>query len=284
MAEETTQPIPELTISFLRGDTPDPYCIEYAEWLHQKFTTPAPRRPGVGAYQDGVSILMLPANLDDYWSSPSSYWLRQKVRRSERDGFTFSAVDRDAYIDDIFDINTSMAERQGRPMSAGYGERPAVEGPLPDYACPRHALRTYGILREGRLCAYAWVYVVGEMCLFSTILGHGEHLKSGIMSQLIVGVVRDLGPSAGLRYGMYNMHASGTDGLRFFKEQMGFKPFWVNWQLTREPAGNRADTLVTAARLAPKVTPLLRARRYAGKVVRTARRRLPGIRQGRAQR
>jgi hypothetical protein len=79
--------------------------------------------------------------------------------------------------------------------------------------------------------AYAWVYVIGEMCLFSTILGHGEHMKAGIMSMLVVEVVRDLMATAGLRFAMYNLHSSGLDGLRFFKEQMGFQPHDVTWTM-----------------------------------------------------
>jgi len=69
------------------------------------------------------------------------------------------------------------------------------------------------------------------MCLFSTILGHGEHLKAGIMPLLVVRAVADLMETGGLRYAMYNLHASGTDGLRFFKEQMGFRPYDVRWHL-----------------------------------------------------
>ena len=85
------------------------------------------------------------------------------------------------------------------------------------------------MLRDGHLYAYAWVYVIGEMCLFSTILGHGEHMRSGIMALLVAESVHDLMASADLRYAMYNLHASGTDGLRFFKEQMGFAPYRVSW-------------------------------------------------------
>ena len=128
-----------------------------------------------------------------------------------------------------------MEERQGREMTEGYRTKPGPYGPLPDYACPRHQVRTYGVLKDGHLVAYTWLYQMGEMCLFSTILGHGDHLNAGVMYLLIAGTLRDIIPFAGTKYAMYNMHVSGTEGLRFFKEQMGFGPFWVNWQLADEP-------------------------------------------------
>ncbi|MGC8634414.1 MAG: hypothetical protein ACP5VP_07080 [Candidatus Limnocylindrales bacterium] len=234
---------PTLTISFLRGDTADPHCVAYPDRFYAQFTAPGARDPRIGRYEAGCSILVTPPTFDAYWSSPHAYWMRQRVRRAGRDGFAFAPIERDDYLDDIYAINTSLPERQGRPMAEAYRQRPAPQGPLPAFPCPRHALRRYGVLREGHLYAYAWVYVIGEMCLFSTILGHGEQMRSGIMALLVAEAVRDLMASAGLRYAMYNLHASGTDGLRFFKEQMGFAPYDVRWVM-----GDGSDEARQAAR------------------------------------
>ena len=242
-----------LTISFLRGDSPDPHCVQYPDRFYATFTAPGARDPRVGKYEDGCSILVTPPTFEQYWSSAHAYWMRQKVRRAGRDGYVFASIERNDYLDDIYAINTSMAERQGRPMADAYRERPVPQAPLPDFTCPRHALRRYGVLRDGHLYAYAWVYVIGEMCLFSTILGHGEHMKGGIMSLLIAEAVRDLMAGAGLRYAMYNLHASGTEGLRFFKEQMGFAPYHVDWEM-----GDGCDADRRAAR-AVAVEDVLRA-------------------------
>lgn len=218
-----------LTISFLRQDTADPHCVQYPDRFYAQFTAPSPRDPRIGKYEDGCSIMVTPSTFDAHWESPHAYWMRQKVRRAQRDGYVFATIERDVYLDDIYAINTSLPERQGRPMAEAYRQRPTPQGPLPDFPCPRHALRRYGVLRGGHLYAYAWVYVIGEMCLFSTILGHGEHLRSGIMSLLVAEAVHDLMGTADLHYAMYNLHASGTEGLRFFKEQMGFQPYRVTW-------------------------------------------------------
>ena len=240
-------PDPRLTISFLRGDTPDPACIELADSLYDKFTAPHPRRPEIGAYQDGCSILVLPPTFEEYWEGPAGYGTRRKVRKAEKTGYTFGVIDRDQYLDDIFAINTSMSERQGKEMTDRYRERPAPFGPLPDYGCPRHQIRTYGVLKDGHLVAYTWLYQVGEMCLYSTILGHGEHLNAGVMYLLVAETLRDVIATAGTKYAMYNMHQSGTEGLRFFKEQMGFRSHWVDWQRADEPAFTGTPPEVVAA-------------------------------------
>ena len=228
---------PQLTISFLRADTSDEQCVGLADMLFNKFSAPHPKHPEHGAYQDGCSILVLPATFDEYWAGPAGYATRRKVRKALKLGYTFQVIDRDAYLDDIFAINTSMAERQGRAMTEAYRNRPEPFGRLPDFTCPRHQVRTYGVLKDGHLVAYTWLYQVGEMCLFSTILGHGEHLSAGVMYLLVAETIRDIIAVAGTRYAMYNMHNSGTDGNRVSKEQMGFSAYWVRWQRNdEEPA------------------------------------------------
>jgi len=224
----------QLTISLRRADTDDPACTQLADQLYEKFTSPHPRRPDVGAYQDGCSILVLPPSFETYWEGAAGYYTRRKVRKALKQGYTFARIDRNRYLDDIHEINTSLDERQGRPMAQAYRERPAAFAPLPDYTCPRHQIRTYGVLRDGRLVAYTWVYQVGELCLFSTILGHGAHLANGVMFLLVADTLRDLIETCGTSYAMYNMHFSGTAGLRFFKEQMGFAPSFVLWQRADE--------------------------------------------------
>lgn len=254
-------PYPELTISFRRADTADEACTSLADQLYDKFTAPHKKHPEYGAYQQGCSILVLPPTFDEYWEGAAGYATRRKVRKALKEGYTFETIDRDRYLDDIFAINTSMEERQGRAMTESYRTKPDPFGPLPAYGCPHHQIRTYGVLKDGHLVAYTWLYQVGDMCLFSTILGHGEHLNAGVMYLLIAETLRDVIETAGTRYAMYNMHISGTEGLRFFKEQMGFAPYWVDWQRDQEPPPPRR-----AAVVAPKprrITPRRVARSLA---------------------
>lgn len=231
--------LPELTIGFLRGDSDDPACTSLPDRFHTRSVAPHKRLPDMGAYEWGVSILEIPERFDDWWESPTSNYMRRRVRRAQRQGYEHAEIDRRDYVDDIFAINTSMEERQGRPMKQAYLEKRSY-GRLPDFSCPRHQLKTYGVQRDGTLYAYTWMYQVGEMCVFSTILGHGDHLEAGIMSLLIVESLRDIVPQAGTRYAMYNLHGSGGDGLRYFKEKLGFASYRVHWELDGAPAGATA--------------------------------------------
>jgi hypothetical protein len=153
---------------------------------------------------------------------------RKRADRAERRGYTFSSIRRHERVDEIHAINTSAPERQGRPMTASYLERPS-DSPLPDYPCPRHRITTYGVkAADGTLVAYLSLYRVGQLALVSQILGHADHLENEVMYLLWEGLVE--AESADLDgYLVYNRHDSGTDGLRFFKERVGLAPIEVRW-------------------------------------------------------
>lgn len=154
---------------------------------------------------------------------------RKRANRAERLGYVFREVKRELYAEDIFGINTSLEERQGRRMSVGYRERQNFM-PLPTYYCARHAIRTYGVLdRRGTLVAYLWLYRAGDLALVSSILGHGEHLANDVMYLLFQGVVGAESPYGG--FFVYNRHDSGTEGLRYFKGKLGFEATEVQWAL-----------------------------------------------------
>lgn len=154
---------------------------------------------------------------------------RKRADRAERLGYRSDRIRREEHEDAIFAINTSLDERQGRPMSGGYRERPNFL-PLPDYPCDRHAIRTYGVLDvRGVLVAYLWLYRSGELALVSSILGHGEHLANDVMYLLFQGVVVAQSGLGG--YFVYNRADSGTDGLRYFKAKLGFEAMEVEWAL-----------------------------------------------------
>jgi hypothetical protein len=129
----------------------------------------------------------------------------------------------------MFAINTSLARRQGRPMTDSYLQPPDVT-PLPDYPCDRHAIRPYGVFHGDQLRAYLFLYRAGELALVSSILGHGAYLADNIM-YLLVAEMLEVESAYGPGTVVYNRHDSGTDGLRFFKERVGFTATEVLWAL-----------------------------------------------------
>ncbi len=178
---------------------------------------------GSGKY-DECAVLPIPADIDEWRAEHRT--ARKRADRAARRGYTFSEIQRHTRAVELYRINTSAEERQGRPMGLGY-RNPPSETPLPAYPCARHAVRTYGIENKGRtLVAYCWIYRCGDLALVSQILGHADHLADEIMYLLVQGVLE----AEGEGFLVYNRFDSGTEGLRFFKTRCGFEPVEVEWQ------------------------------------------------------
>lgn len=173
------------------------------------------------------AVMGLPSSVGEWRAEHRT--ARKRADRCRRRGYGFRLIDRADWLDDIYEINTSSGSRQGRPMSSGYWERPAFSR-LPDYPCVRHAIRTSGVVSPaGRLVAYITVYRVGELVLVSQILGHAEHQELEVMWLLFEGALERETSVAGRATVVYNRWDSGTDGLRWFKERLGFRESPVEW-------------------------------------------------------
>src|SRR5262249_53534421 len=100
----------------------DADCAALAERMEAQLVSPT--------YTDGVSLMAAPASVDEWRAAHRT--ARKRADRCARLGYRFAEIDRSEHLDAIHEINTSKRERQGRPMSDGYLERPQF-GPLPDY-------------------------------------------------------------------------------------------------------------------------------------------------------
>ena len=173
------------------------------------------------------SVLPMPESVEEWRSENRT--ARKRANRALNLGYRFDEIRREEYERGVFEINLSKDTRQGRPMSRAYQERPNFL-PLPDYPCERHAIRTYGVLSaRGELVAYLWLYRAGDLALVSSILGHGWHEKNDVMYLLTQGAIDKQSHLGG--YLVYNRHDSGTEGLRYFKTKLGFRPMEVAWAL-----------------------------------------------------
>jgi hypothetical protein len=181
---------------------------------------------GNPTYSRDVSLMPVPESLEEWRATHRT--ARKRADRSARLGYTFQGIDRSLFNQDIHEINTSLPERQGRPMSDGYLKR-HNHGPLPAYPCDRHRVNTYGVAQGVTLRAYLSLYRCGELVLISMILGHGDHLANDIMYLLAHGTVEAQAGQGGVFY--YNRHDSGEDGLRYYKERVGFTAEDVQWLL-----------------------------------------------------
>lgn len=192
----------------------DEECKDFAGPLYVQLSA--------GRYGE-CSVLTLPTTLQEWRDEHRT--ARKRANRAGRLGYTFAEIDRERFSEDIHAINTSLTERQGRPMAVSYTQQVRYS-PL-DYACPRHGVRTYGVLSGHRLAAYLWLYRAGDLALVSSILGRGDALRDDVMYLLMQGAIGREAEHGG--YLVYNRHDSGTDGLRYYKERCGFAEAAVEW-------------------------------------------------------
>jgi hypothetical protein len=199
-------------------------CVDHV--CHQ-FASPLFEQMSSGRY-DLCSVLEIPHNINEWRADHRT--ARKRAAHSRKLGYLASVIRRHEFVDDIYWINTSKPVRQGRPMTASYMSPPA-DSRLPDYPCNRHGVHTYGVLRvddDPLLVAYLWVYRAGELALVSQILGHGDHEPNDVMYLLFEHALeREIQYGPG--FVVYNRHDSGTDGLRYFKERLGFEEREVRW-------------------------------------------------------
>jgi hypothetical protein len=212
---------PRVSTKIALGDHPgclhDGGCAPFAAKLYDQLAG--------GDYDWPASILLL--------ADPAAWVAEHRTARkrsshSGRLGYVAQPIDRSQHLDEIYAINTSLPERQGRAMAAAYQERPE-HAPLPAYPCPRHRIDEWGVMSsDGVLVAYLVLYVCGDLVMVSQILGHGDHMQNDVMYLLMLHALERVPLPATV---FYNRHDSGTDGLRYFKERLGFQPTRVEWVL-----------------------------------------------------
>ncbi len=203
-----------------------PGCVKVTQ-CHE-IAIPLFTQLSTGHYDWPASILRLD-DFDAYLRDHRT--ARKRAVRAGRLGYRVERISRADHSDAIYAINTSLPERQGRPMAASYLARPSLSQ-LPRYACPRHRIDEWGAFAaDGTLVAYLVVYVSGDMAMISQILGHGDHLANDVMYALVVEALRATVEAAGHVSVFYNRHDSGTEGLRFFKERLGLSAERVEWAL-----------------------------------------------------
>lgn len=183
------------------------------------------RQMSSGAYRD-CSVLPIPASLDEWRSEHKT--ARRRADRCYRRGYV--AWDMLTTGGPAWDaINRSASHRQGRPMAAGYQVQ-SVVSQVPVSPCSRHATRVTGVTAPtGDVVAYLVMLRHGDLALVSQVLGHADHLENEVMWLLFEHALRReiLYDRNGVV--VYNRHDSGTDGLRWWKERVGFREQRVEW-------------------------------------------------------
>lgn len=193
--------------------------------------------------------------LDDYCAKQKKKYggnILRQTKKAFRKGYYCRPFDGRIFLPDIVEINQSMPERQRGPMKGHYNETVEQKGGYPkkyyEFSLPRclyHYTIMYGCFidkpghRQGnipvnkKLVAYINLHRIGNIAFYSMILGHGEHLKNGIMYQLHLFVLEWLLNKKSILFGsysdkldylMYTAMKSGTAGLQQWKRVCLFEP------------------------------------------------------------
>jgi len=168
-------------------------------------------------------------NTDD-WLQICTASVRNRYRHSVKLGYTSSAMsmaDRNERLNDLYEINTSSMERQGKPMTEFYKTYP---GPQTDSknVCPWHYDQLFGVFSPfGQWVGYINLHLNGDVASISMLLGHKQFLSAtGIMLNLMAPVITFC-KERSIRYITYHLYDSGTPGLIYWKKSIGMQPMNV---------------------------------------------------------
>ncbi len=164
------------------------------------------------------------------------------ARRAEKEGFYCKPFNYKLFVPDVVAVNQSKTHRQRNEMKAHYRESVEERGGYPDKyydfeepECQLHSVVMLGVFErvEGhkqgeiqtdeRLVGYINFLRVGNIALYSQILGHGDYLNKGVMYLLHLYAV-ERGISEGVDFLMYTAWVSGTEGLQYWKRTNLFQP------------------------------------------------------------
>jgi hypothetical protein len=199
---------------------------EHIKSTYRYYTKPHPRYKIIGHKTMGAALIDLQSldTREKYLEcikgkNAGAY----HAKRARSRGYVFSEIDRNRYVDDIFAINTSLDNRQGRPMDAHYREKKTSFETLKHF-------RYYGILNpEGHLVAYANLGLYGNFGGFSHLIGIRNN--DGIMHFMVVEIISQLIEARQVRYVMYDTFFGAQPGMQTFKKILGFRPYRAKYTL-----------------------------------------------------
>lgn len=198
-----------------------------------------------------MTIALDDLDIDEFEDYVKSFGKGAQIRQSKkasRLGYYSKIFSWNLHIPDIHEINTSKETRSGGPMRGSYlrtieemGGAPTQDHPIVMPRCDNHWGIAFGTFKEEpgykqgvmttneKLYAYIFLRRMGDIALYSQILGHGAYLHDGVLTLLHLSVVRWLheqrdGYARGLRYLLYGGAQNGGQSLYRWKRQSGFIP------------------------------------------------------------
>jgi hypothetical protein len=167
--------------------------------------------------------------------------VNREIARAERLGYYADYFAPTDYAEDMVAIHGSKTVRDGRPVEGSYYQRSAAEIARADSRrnpCPYHHHSHWGVFQTSqdggrdRLVAYVAAARVGACAWYNMIMGHGDHLRHGVMYllhyRLIAELMRDR--PLGLRFLTYfTFMRRPDDPASHWKFLALFKPVYFHY-------------------------------------------------------
>jgi hypothetical protein len=194
--------------------------------MHAHFTKPHPRYKIFQNKSLGAALVDLKrfADPDEYMAnmkgrnSAGSY-----ARKARSRGYSVVEIDRNVFVEDIHEINTSLDQRQGRPMADAYRQKQTHFSPEKNY-------KYFGVLNSaGKLTAYSDIGFFGNFVAFDRLLGLRNN--DGAMHLMVTEIICRMIESHTYGYLMYDTFFGASPGLRTFKTMLGFEPYRAKYSL-----------------------------------------------------
>lgn len=234
--------LPKVEIS-LMGSSTEANNIFYSE-IVKKYYASTRRRykrfPLLRENTYGVALCKLPADYNTYFMMIEAA-ARRNQKKAVRLGYTFQRINYNDYLHDVSDVIKSTDHRQGKmPDSILNAEIKPCTDPASNTNV--HDYPYFGVLREGKLFAYASCMVSGEICMLATIYGHADCVSDGIVPMLIIGIAEYIyGHYPYVKYYSYGNYFGATESMRRFKRKFAYLPHQVHWYIDKQPTNARLD-------------------------------------------
>lgn len=194
--------------------------------MHAHFTKPHPRYKIFQNKSLGAALVDLKgfADPDEYMANmkgrnSAGYYARKARSR----GYSVVEIDRNVFVEDIHEINTSLDQRQGRPMADAYRQKQTHFSPEKNY-------KYFGVLNSaGKLTAYSDIGFFGNFVAFDRLLGLRNN--DGAMHLMVAEIICRMIESHAYGYLMYDTFFGASPGLRTFKTMLGFEPYRAKYSL-----------------------------------------------------
>ncbi|HVX15436.1 MAG TPA: GNAT family N-acetyltransferase [Pirellulales bacterium] len=252
---------PAIAINLMRSrsEQNDPFYLQLTLDFYRETRRRHSRCPLLRRFGHGVATCVLPESFNDYFMQIEAS-ARRNFKKASRSGFTFSRIDYNQFLDDVSRIRHSAEYRQGK-LPKSLLDRPVVPSENPPSRSPYHDYPYFGVLRDGKLYAYAGCLVAGEVCIIETIYGDAAVQPEGIVPMLIISIAGHLLKHyPAVKYYCYGTYFGARDEMRRFKRKFNFLPHRIEWQL-----GPNAQLAPAASESRTDYSAELTVRAYAGR-------------------